>query len=40
MQYSKTPSTECFFNTFTRIHFDDLHDTGIYSWEYLYEVNK
>jgi hypothetical protein len=25
-------------NTFTRIHFDDLHDTGIYSWEYLYEV--
>jgi len=21
-----------------RIKFDDLHDTGIYSWEYLYEL--
>jgi DUF971 family protein len=21
-----------------RIHFDDLHDTGIFSWEYLYEL--
>ena len=21
-----------------RIKFDDLHDTGIYSWRYLYEI--
>ena len=23
-----------------RITFDDLHDTGIYSWQYLYELGK
>ncbi len=23
-----------------RIKFDDLHDTGIYSWKYLYEVGE
>ena len=23
-----------------RIAFDDLHDTGIYSWEYLYELGR
>ena len=23
-----------------RIRFDDLHDTGIYSWEYLYELGQ
>jgi DUF971 family protein len=23
-----------------RIKFDDLHDTGIYSWEYLYELGQ
>ncbi len=23
-----------------RIKFDDLHDTGIYSWQYLYELGK
>jgi len=23
-----------------RIVFDDLHDTGIYSWEYLYELGE
>ena len=23
-----------------RIKFDDLHDTGIYSWEYLYELGE
>jgi DUF971 family protein len=25
-------------NYAVRIHFDDLHDTGIYSWSYLYEL--
>jgi DUF971 family protein len=23
-----------------RLTFDDLHDTGIYSWEYLYELGR
>ena len=23
-----------------RITFDDLHDTGIYSWNYLYELGR
>ncbi|MGQ9370860.1 gamma-butyrobetaine hydroxylase-like domain-containing protein [Azospirillum sp. ST 5-10] len=23
-----------------RIHFDDLHDTGIYTWSYLYELGE
>jgi DUF971 family protein len=23
-----------------RITFDDLHDTGIYSWDYLYEIGR
>ena len=23
-----------------RIKFDDLHDTGIYSWQYLYEIGR
>jgi len=23
-----------------RIIFDDLHDTGIYSWDYLYEIGE
>ncbi len=23
-----------------RLHFDDLHDTGLYSWEYLYELGE
>ncbi len=23
-----------------RIHFDDLHDTGIFSWPYLYELGQ
>ena len=23
-----------------RIHFDDMHDTGIYSWLYLYELGE
>ena len=23
-----------------RIHFDDLHDTGLYSWRYLYELGE
>jgi DUF971 family protein len=23
-----------------RIKFDDLHDTGIYSWRYLYELGR
>ena len=25
-------------NYAVRLHFDDLHDTGLYSWEYLYEL--
>ncbi len=25
-------------NYAVRIHFDDLHDTGLYSWQYLYEL--
>ena len=25
-------------NYAVRIKFDDLHDTGIYSWRYLYEL--
>ncbi len=25
-------------NYAVRIRFDDLHDTGLYSWEYLYEL--
>ncbi len=27
-------------NYAVRIHFDDLHDTGIYSWRYLYELGE
>ena len=23
-----------------RIRFDDLHDSGIYSWTYLYEIGR
>jgi DUF971 family protein len=23
-----------------RLHFDDLHDTGLYSWRYLYELGE
>ena len=23
-----------------KIHFDDLHDTGIFSWEFLYEMGQ
>ncbi len=23
-----------------RLKFDDMHDTGIFSWEYLYEMNR
>lgn len=26
-------------NYAVRLHFDDGHDTGIYSWEYLYELS-
>ena len=25
-------------NYAVRIHFDDLHDSGLYSWQYLYEL--
>ena len=25
-------------NYAVRLHFDDLHDTGLYSWAYLYEL--
>jgi DUF971 family protein len=27
-------------NYAVRIRFDDLHDTGIYSWRYLYELGR
>lgn len=27
-------------NYAVRIKFDDLHDTGIYSWDYLYELGE
>lgn len=27
-------------NYAVRIRFDDLHDTGIYSWAYLYEIGR
>jgi DUF971 family protein len=27
-------------NYAVRLKFDDLHDTGIYSWSYLYEVGR
>ena len=27
-------------NYAVRIHFDDMHDTGIYSWLYLYELGE
>jgi DUF971 family protein len=27
-------------NYAVRIRFDDLHDTGIYSWQYLYELGE
>jgi DUF971 family protein len=27
-------------NYAVRIKFDDLHDTGIYSWEYLYQLGE
>ncbi len=27
-------------NYAVRLNFDDLHDTGIYSWEYLYELGR
>jgi len=27
-------------NYAVRLRFDDLHDTGIYSWEYLHEIGR
>src|ERR1700733_14107267 len=27
-------------NYAARIHFDDGHDTGLYSWDYLYELGR
>lgn len=27
-------------NYAVRLHFDDLHDTGLYSWRYLYELGQ
>jgi DUF971 family protein len=27
-------------NYAVRIHFDDLHDTGIFTWAYLYELGR
>jgi DUF971 family protein len=27
-------------NYAVRLRFDDLHDTGIYSWDYLYELGR
>ncbi|MCZ6455025.1 MAG: DUF971 domain-containing protein [Alphaproteobacteria bacterium] len=27
-------------NYAVRLHFDDLHDTGLYSWRYLYELGE
>ena len=27
-------------NYAVRLHFDDLHDTGIFSWDYLYHLGK
>ena len=27
-------------NYAVRLHFDDLHDTGLYSWDYLYELGR
>ena len=27
-------------NYAVRIHFDDLHDTGLFSWRYLYELGR
>ena len=33
-------SVEPVGNYAIRIVFDDLHDTGIYSWNYLYELGR
>ncbi len=27
-------------NYAVRLHFDDLHDTGLYTWRYLYELGE
>lgn len=33
-------SLEAVGNYAVRIDFDDLHDTGIYTWDYLYELGE
>ncbi|HEX3665389.1 MAG TPA: DUF971 domain-containing protein [Rhizomicrobium sp.] len=36
----KIVSLEPVGNYATRIHFDDGHDTGLYSWDYLHELGR
>lgn len=36
----KIRSVEPVGNYAARIHFDDGHDTGLYSWDYLYELGR
>ncbi|HEY3638025.1 MAG TPA: DUF971 domain-containing protein [Rhizomicrobium sp.] len=36
----KIESLEPVGNYATRIHFDDGHDTGLYSWDYLHELGR
>ena len=36
----KIASLEPVGNYATRIHFDDGHDTGLYSWDYLHELGR
>ena len=36
----KIESLEPVGNYATRIRFDDGHDTGLYSWDYLYELGR
>ena len=35
---SRSSTLEAVGNYAVRIIFDDMHDTGIYSWDYLYEL--
>ncbi len=39
-RYVKITKLDPVGNYAIRIHFDDGHDTGLYSWEYLYTLGK
>lgn len=39
-RHVKIESLEPVGNYATRIHFDDGHDTGLFSWDYLYQLGR